>query len=67
MLLANQFLKACSACLIYSSQDYKFRGGTTQSELDLRSVIINQENTTEACPEASLVGAFSQLRFHHLE
>lgn len=67
MLLANRFLKACSACLIYSIQDHKFKGGTTQSGLDLPSVIIKQKNTPEACLEASLRGAFSQLRFRHLK
>ena len=38
-------------------------GGSAHSELGPPTSIINQENALWACPQAGLVGTFSQLRF----
>jgi hypothetical protein len=39
------------------------RGGTTQWSRPSHTSIINQENAPQFCPQANLVGKFSQLRY----
>lgn len=46
----------------YSTQDHHLRDGTVHSGLDFPMSIISQENAPQACPQATLVGLFSQLQ-----
>jgi hypothetical protein len=47
--------------LCYSTQDYKPRSGTTHSELDPPTPIINEENVPQACLQANWWGHFFSL------
>lgn len=53
-----------SSLVSYTAQDHLQRVGTAHRGLGSSPTsIINQENVPQACPQANLVGAFSQLRF----
>jgi hypothetical protein len=59
-------LLACSSWLLsllsYRTQDHQPRDGTTHSEQDLPTSIINQENALQAFSQANLREAFSPLK-----
>jgi hypothetical protein len=48
--------------LLYSTQNHQPRDGTTPSELDLLTSIIKQKKAAQICPQANLVGTFSQFK-----
>lgn len=48
--------------LSYSTQNHQPRGGTTPGELGLLTSIIKQKKGAHNCPQANVVGTFSQFR-----
>lgn len=53
--------------LPYLHQDHLPRAGTLDSVRGSPTVIINQENTQQACPQVSVMEAISPLRFFSWE
>ena len=59
-------LLACFSWLAqpdYSTLDHQPRGAIIHHELVPPTSVMNQENAPQACPQANLVEAFSQLSF----
>lgn len=60
--LNGLFLMVCSIC----TKDHLPMGGPTHSKLTHSTLITNKENALLVCPQANLVGTFSQFKFPFL-
>lgn len=62
---------AYSHCLLFyvffQHQDHQLRCRNSYSDLGSPTSTIKQENTPQVCPQANLVGEFSQLKFPPLK
>lgn len=62
MLLIGFISMAFSTYFLNSTQNHQPLGGSTHCRLGPATSTMSQENTPSACPQAGLVGTFSQLR-----
>lgn len=66
MLFIGLLLLAYSLCLLLCLGSPAGGGSPAHNELDPLTLIINQESTAQACPQANLVGMFSSFCFNFL-